>query len=69
MMSADTPGHALARWAMVDATIVELGAALVPELITSTGAQGGIAVIAGAAGERASRGRLAFSCWAVEDAL
>ena len=68
-MSADTPGYALTRRAVLGATIVELGAALIPKLITSTGANGGIAVIAGSVRKRASRRGFPFGRWAVEDAL
>lgn len=68
-MSADTPRHALTRRAVPGTTIMELGAALVPKLVTSTGANGGIAVIAGSAGESASRRGFPFGCWAVENAL
>lgn len=69
MMSTDTPGHALTRRTVVGATVVEVGAALVPELVTSTGANGGIAVIAGSTGKRASKRGFPFSSWAIEDAL
>jgi len=69
MMSADTPRHALTRRAVQGTAIMELGAALVPELVTSTGAHGGIAVVAGSVGERASKRGFPIGGWAVENAL
>lgn len=68
MMPTDTPGHALTRRAVLGAAIVDLSTALVPKLITSTGANGGIAVIAWSGRECASR-RFSFVRRATEDAL
>jgi hypothetical protein len=69
VMSTDTPGHALTRRAVLGAPIVDLGAALVPKLVTSTEANGGIAVIARSGRERTSRRGVPLGCWAIEDAL
>ena len=69
VMSTDTPGHALTRRAVLGAPVVDLGAALVPKLITSTGANGGIAVIARSGRKRTSRRGVPLGCWAIEDAL
>lgn len=55
MVAADAPGRAVATWALVAAFPMELGAALVPELVTSTLSQSCIAIVAGPAWERWSR--------------
>jgi hypothetical protein len=63
MVAADTPCRAVAAGAMLRALIVQLGAELVPELVTSTRSEGGISIVARSAGERRSRGRFARSIW------
>jgi hypothetical protein len=55
VVTADAPGHALAVWTVVFAGMVQVGAALVPELVTSTGPKGGVAVVAGPGGQSSSR--------------
>jgi hypothetical protein len=62
MVSADTPGRAGATRTVLGALFVELGAALVPELVASTRSRSCIAVVAGPAGQRASRGRARRGC-------
>lgn len=69
MVATDTPGHTLACCTVEGAAVVELSAALVPKLITSTGANGGIAVVAGPVGQRASSKGFSLRSWAREDAL
>jgi hypothetical protein len=59
MVAADAPGGAVAACAMLRALVVQLGAELVPELITSTRSKGGISMVARSAGERGSRRRFA----------
>jgi hypothetical protein len=56
VVAADAPRHALAVWAVVFAGMMQVGAALVPELVTSTGPKGGVAVVAGPGGQGSSRG-------------
>jgi hypothetical protein len=51
MVAADTPGGAVTAWAMFRTLIMQLGAELVPELITSTRSRGCIAVVARSAGK------------------
>jgi hypothetical protein len=57
MVSANTPGGALAARPMVGALVVKLGAELVPELVTSTLSYIRVAIVARAVGKRSSRGR------------
>ena len=55
MMSTDTPRRARAAWAMLGALVVQLGAVLVPELVTSTLSYMRVAIVARSARERSSR--------------
>lgn len=57
MMAADTVRRARAAWAMLDAVLVQFGAAFVPELITSAVSDRCIAIVAGPIGERWPRRR------------
>lgn len=55
MVAADTDCGPLAAWPTVCALIVDIGAALVPELVASTLAYSCVAVVAGSVGKGASR--------------
>jgi hypothetical protein len=55
MVPADTPGRAVAVQWGPSAFVVEVGAELVPELVTSTLSSSRIAIVAGPAGQRGSR--------------